>query len=184
MGRAILTAKQARFVEEYLVDLCASAAYKRAGYKARGNVAETNACRLLRNAQVQEAIAVKQRELAAKCEVTTERVIRELASCGFSDPRKLFHENGSIKSIRELDDLTAASISSIETRVELGKGNDAVPVQITKIRLWDKNSALEKLCKHLGLFGEDNKQKAEPDPIAALLREIDGKSTRLTLKGE
>src|SRR5688500_4935605 len=112
MGRPTLTAKQARFVEEYLVDLCASAAYKRAGYKARGNVAETNACRLLRNVQIQEAIAVKQRELAAKCEVNTERVIRELASCGFSDPRKLFHEDGSIKSIRELDDLTAASVSS------------------------------------------------------------------------
>jgi phage terminase small subunit len=182
MSTPKLTAKQARFVEEYLIDLCASAAYQRAGYKARGNVAETNACRLLRNAQVQEAIAVKQRALAAKCEVTAERVIRELAGCGFSDPRKLFSADGSMKSIRELDDSTAASISSIETRVELGKGDDAVPERITRVRLWDKNSALEKLCKHLGLFSEDNRQKAEADPVAALLQEIDGRSTRLTLK--
>lgn len=39
----------------------ASAAYKEAGYSARGNVAETNACRLLRNAQNGTPSRVRQR---------------------------------------------------------------------------------------------------------------------------
>jgi hypothetical protein len=30
----------------------------------------------------------------------------------------------------------------------------------TKIKLWDKNAALEKLMKHLGLYETDNRQKA------------------------
>ncbi len=45
-----LTAKQARFVEEYLVDLNATAAAKRAGSSER--TAEQLGCRLLRNVEV------------------------------------------------------------------------------------------------------------------------------------
>ena len=51
-----LTARQSVFAREYLHDLNAAAAYRRAGYTARGNSAEVNAARLLRNAQVAEAI--------------------------------------------------------------------------------------------------------------------------------
>jgi phage terminase small subunit len=42
-----LTCKQDEFVRHYLVDLNATAAYRRAGYGARGNSAEVNAARLL-----------------------------------------------------------------------------------------------------------------------------------------
>ena len=45
-----LTAKQARFVEEYLVDLNATAAAKRAGPSER--TAEQLGCRLVRNGKV------------------------------------------------------------------------------------------------------------------------------------
>lgn len=40
-GNQPLTLKQQRFVEEMLVDLNATAAYRRAGYAARGNAAES-----------------------------------------------------------------------------------------------------------------------------------------------
>jgi hypothetical protein len=52
----VLTPKQQRFVEQYLVDLNATAAYARAGYVARGRAAEVNASRLLRNAGVASAV--------------------------------------------------------------------------------------------------------------------------------
>lgn len=45
-----------RFVEEYLRDFNATAAYKRAGYSARGHVAEANASRLKRHPDVARAI--------------------------------------------------------------------------------------------------------------------------------
>jgi hypothetical protein len=52
-----LTDKQARFVEEYLVDLDPAAAYQRAGYKPKGNKAARNAAsRLLANVGVGAAI--------------------------------------------------------------------------------------------------------------------------------
>jgi phage terminase small subunit len=34
----------------------------------------------------------------------------------------------------------------------------AVVGQVKKVKLWDKNSALEKAMKHLGLFEKDNSQ--------------------------
>ncbi|MEL0577049.1 terminase small subunit [Pectobacterium punjabense] len=47
---------QACFVNEYLIDMNRTAAYKRAGYKGEGNTAYVNATRMLRNANVARAI--------------------------------------------------------------------------------------------------------------------------------
>ena len=57
-----LTPKQARFVQEYLVDLNATAAAKRAGYSAKN--ADKIGSELLGKTRVSDAIqaAVKQRE--------------------------------------------------------------------------------------------------------------------------
>lgn len=144
-----LTPRQRRFAEEYCVDLNATAAYVRAGYSARGNSAEAAASRLLSNVKVQSIIEQKQKEISKQCEVTAEKVIREVSKLAFSDVRKLFNADGSLKPIHELDDATAAAIASIE--VDL--------TGVRKIKVWDKNSAQERLCKHLGLFREDNGQK-------------------------
>ncbi|MCH8274816.1 MAG: terminase small subunit [Armatimonadetes bacterium] len=73
-----LTPKQQRFVEEYLVDLCASAAYKRAGYKARGNAAEVSACQLLRNPQVQAAIQAGMQKRSKRIEIDQDWVLENL----------------------------------------------------------------------------------------------------------
>ena len=51
-----LTPKQKRFVAEYLIDLNATAAYKRAGYAGKGNSAEVAACVLLSNVKVAKAV--------------------------------------------------------------------------------------------------------------------------------
>lgn len=51
-----LNAKQLRFVEEYLKDLNASAAYQRAGYKAEGKSAGSAGARLLADVRVQAAV--------------------------------------------------------------------------------------------------------------------------------
>src|SRR5690349_21141351 len=98
---AELTPKQQRFATEYCIDLNATAAYVRAGYRARGNSAEVSACRLLRNAKVQEAIEQKQKEVAKRCELTTENIVRETAAVAFSDIRRLFNPDGSPKPIHE-----------------------------------------------------------------------------------
>lgn len=51
-----ISKKHLMFANEYLKDLNATAAYKRAGYTAKGNAAEVNAARLLRHAQVAKIV--------------------------------------------------------------------------------------------------------------------------------
>lgn len=80
-----LTPRQARFVAEYLVDLNATAAYKRAGYRGTGRTAENNASRLLGVAGVQEAIAAARQEQQQRTGLTADWVLaglrREAEDC-------------------------------------------------------------------------------------------------------
>jgi hypothetical protein len=84
-----LTDKQRRFVDEYLIDFNASAAYKRAGYAAKGNAAEVNAARLLRNAQVQAYLSERQKTLQERTEITQEMVLKRWWEIATADPNDL-----------------------------------------------------------------------------------------------
>ena len=128
-----------RFCQEYVVDLNGTQAYIRAGYSERG--AEASASKLLANPKVKARIAELQAKVASKLEITAERVLMETARIAYSDPRKLFNEDGSLKHIKDLDDDTAAAISGIE-----------YDGTVRKIRRYDKNAALANLGKHLKLF--------------------------------
>jgi phage terminase small subunit len=78
-----LTPKQAAFVREYLVDLNGTQAATRAGYSPK--TANEQAARLLANASVQAAVTKGREKLAAKVEVTTERVLGGLLAEAMAD---------------------------------------------------------------------------------------------------
>lgn len=147
-----LTPKQQRFVLEYLIDLNATAAAIRAGYSAKtaGAIGHEN----LTKPEIVAAIELEREKHACKLEITAERVLKELARIGFSDPRKLYKADGSLKPIIELDDDTAATVASVEVFEEFaGRGDEREQIGWTKkLRHWDKVAALEKLGKHLNLF--------------------------------
>lgn len=147
-----LTPKQARFVAEYLVDLNATQAAIRAGYSMK--TADSIGLQLLRKTQVASAIQRGQEERAQRVEVTQDMVVRELARVAFSDARRLFREDGSLKAPHELDDDTAAALASIEILEEYaGSGKERCLVGYTKkVRRWDKTKALELLGRHLSMW--------------------------------
>jgi phage terminase small subunit len=63
-----LASRQLRFVHEYAVDWNATAAYKRAAYKATGHAAEVNASRLLKRAHVAAAVSIRlEQQLKQNC---------------------------------------------------------------------------------------------------------------------
>lgn len=78
---AELNARQARFVEEYLVDGVATQAAVRAGYSPR--TAESQGCRLLRNAKVAAAIAAAREKRSERTGITVDEILGELARVGF-----------------------------------------------------------------------------------------------------
>jgi hypothetical protein len=68
----------------------------------------------------------------------------------------------------------------------MSQGADSPPLYVNKVKLWDKNPALDKLFKHMGLYEADNLQQNPfagdlsklPAPLLQLiqdkLREIGG----------
>lgn len=169
-----LTPRQSLFVLEYLKDQNASAAYKRAGYTADGNAAESAAARLLRNVQIQEAIAEGLTKLRQRVEeetgITLKRVVEEIAKGAFFDPRKMFNEDGSPKTIPDLPDAEAAALAGFEVLEQFeGSGQDRVFVgYLKKFKLSERKGYLDMLMKHLGGYEQDNKQKV--DPLTSLLQ--------------
>lgn len=152
-----LTPKQERFVAEYLVDLNATQAAIRAGYSAK--TAQEQGSRLLSNVMVAAAIKAKQVELAAKHDVTVERIIAELARIGFSDMRKLMTwgpDGVKLKSSDELSDDEALAIAEVSETTTKDGGS-------LKLKVHDKRAALVDLGKHLGMFVD--RVKVERDPL-------------------
>ncbi len=151
-----LSIRQQRFVDEILLDehMRPGPAYERAGYKARGHSAESAGNRLLQNVEVRAAVQAAQNVRSKRVQISQDSTLRELGRVGFSDPRKLFCPDGSLKSVHEWDDETAAFVASVEVFEEhQGTGENRVLVGHTKkLKLWDKVSALEKIARHLGMF--------------------------------
>ncbi len=71
-----LTPKQERFVQEYLKDLNATAAARRAGYSER--TACEQAARLLANVKIQSAVQTAQQARQQRTEVDQDYVIHKL----------------------------------------------------------------------------------------------------------
>ena len=87
-----LTPKQHRFVTEYLVDLNASQAALRAGYSPR--TAPQQGSRLLKNVDVQAAIATQQSQQLQAVEVRIEDVLRDLKAIAHTDLQTLSAQSG------------------------------------------------------------------------------------------
>ena len=85
-----LTQKQTKFCDEYLIDLNATQAYIRAGYKVAN--AEYSASRLLSNDKVSLYIKEKQDEIAHRNDITVDFVvngIKDIALLGEQENNRL-----------------------------------------------------------------------------------------------
>lgn len=145
-----LTAKQERFVAEYLIDLNATQAAIRAGYSKQ--TADKQGSQLLGKTRVAAAIAGAKAKRNKRTEISQDRVVSELAKLGFYDIRKAvrwgdipsregedFSYPVEMISSDDIDDDTAAAISEV-----------ALTAQGVKIKMADKRAALEALLRHMG----------------------------------
>jgi phage terminase small subunit len=149
-----LTAKQDAFAMACAKGDNASKAY-RASYDCRRMSPKTineAACRLLANSKVTARIAQLREPAMKVARLEIEETLRQLACVLRSDARRFFRPDGSPIPVHELDDATAAAISSIELDEE-GRPK--------RIRLWSKTDAIDKAMRHLGLFDRDNRQPAQ-----------------------
>lgn len=153
-----LTPKQDRFVLEYLIDLNATQAAIRAGYSEK--TAQEQSSRLLSNVMVAEAIEKARLKLAAKLEITAERVLAEYAKIGFADIRKMMtwdDERACFVPSTAIDDDTAGAIQSVKSKTRHTydkEGNRETTIEL-EIKAHDKKGALDSISKTLGTFAPD-----------------------------
>ena len=155
-GRSKQSAEERRvlFTEAYLSNgENALQAAISAGFSPK--TAGSQGSRLLKNVEVLSMINSRRAQVTEAAGINTERLMVEIARVAFSDPRKVTNQNGTVKRLHELDDDTAAAVSSFEID---DKG-------AIKYKFWDKNSSIDKAAKIMGLYEKDNAQKNQLDGI-------------------
>lgn len=165
-----LTPKQARFVSEYLIDLNATQAAIRTGYKP--NAADVQGARLLANASVSSAIAEKTKKQLERADLTASRVLEELRRLSFSNVQTLFDAKGNLKPIQDLTPEEASAIASLEIIKKNAEAGDGKIDVVHKLKVWDKTRSLEMLAKHFALLTDVVRVDASEANIARL---IDGR---------
>ena len=164
-----LTIKQERFCQEYIVLKNATKAAIKAGYSKR--TAHSIGFENLKKPEIKKRIDQITKKTTDKLGITRERVLAEMAKLAFSNVKDLTHEDGSLKSIHELSDDAAASISSIEVDslfkiAEGGKGKPKLKTGTTnKIKLWSKDKSLHMLGEHLGILNGEGGDDGDEDEI-------------------
>ena len=145
---AILTEKQATFVQEYLIDLNATQAAIRAGFSP-GSAARY-AVELLNKTHVAEAIRKAMQERNQRVEISQDRILEELSRIAFGDLRDAVTWGPSGVSLKDstvLTDEQAAAIAEVGETVTKDGGS-------TRIKRHDKVKALELLMRHKGMLND------------------------------
>ncbi len=144
--RRDLTGKQRKFVSEYLIHLNATRAAIGAGYSPR-SAADIGYTLLRRHGAVMAAIAQAMEERAQRTQVTTDRIVKELARIAFADIRSFAQwgpDGIGLRPLAEISDDDAAAVAEIYGPGAAGGR--------PKLKLHDKKAALELLARHMGLL--------------------------------
>lgn len=152
-------------MQEYLVDLNATAAAKRAGYNEK--TAYSMGQRLLKNVEVQISIQEAQKSLRNRTEITQDMVIRETAKLAFFDVRKMFDKDGKPLDISQLDDDTAAALVGLDVQ-DVSDGDGEYVGYVKKYKMADKLKALELLGKRFGTWEPQDKEQTEVEDLTPL----------------
>lgn len=151
-----LDEREWRFVEEYLVDLNASAAFRRSNPNYTGKQSDSLACLMMRRPHVQEAI---DGALASRFSITKASILEHLSAVAFAEPGDYADWDSTTglktKASRLLSKHQRRAIQSVEeTESTVGVGKRQKKVRRTRIRLYSKPDALEKLAKVTGILRE------------------------------
>lgn len=141
-----LTAKQERFVEEYLIDLNATQAAIRAGYseKTAAAVGHEN----LRKPKIAEAITAAQSERSERTKIDADWVLTRLAAEAEADVSDLYNENGGLKAVHDWPEIWRKGLVAGLDVEELTVEGEVIG-RVKKLKLSDRIKRIELIGKHV-----------------------------------
>jgi phage terminase small subunit len=146
-----LTAKQERFCREYLKDLNASAAARRAGYSEHG--ARGSGCRILAMPGAQAFINAEQELINTKLSTAAKAINSELLDITNLNRSEFLDPDGDIRNPNELPEHLQGAVQ-VQTKKFKSKGELRT---VTTYSLFNKIQMMEKISNRLG------KQKVIPE---------------------
>lgn len=145
-----LTGKQKRFCEEYIRDYNASRAAREAGYSdnTAGEIGYEN----LKKPEIKAFIRHLQENLAETAGISKLMVLEEYKKMAFSSIANLHNSWIERKEFDELTEAQKACIAEIQTqtRTIVSDDGEVAQVEFVKIKLFDKQKALDAITKLLG----------------------------------
>ena len=174
-----LTPRQARFIEEFLVDANGKQAAIRAGYAAGS--AEVAASKLLRNPKVSAKLKIARQALTERTRIDADRIKRELAIVGFGVMGDFYDpDTGKLLEVHDMSEEAQRRLSAVKVSRERrhtttdGAAETTVEESVIELKTWDKVRALELLGKTFGMFVEKAAIQADVS-LLAITREIEAK---------
>lgn len=185
-----LSKKQELFCKEYLVDLNATQAYKRAGYSVKSdNAAGVEGSKLLRNPKIDARIKELMEERSKRTEITQDFVLQELyaiAKANGSHYSQVVEEpiiqngkyvldpdTGKVKTYKTVDMTPTNKLDEEQRKAIAGIKETKYGIDVST---YDKVKALELLGRHLGMFKDKveitglSEEKSKLDSIITQLR--------------
>ena len=145
-AKAALKARERLFVDEYLLDLNATKAADRAGYKWAGSMG----CRLMQRPAISAAVDAAIADRGRRLGIDSERVLREIAAVAFARLTDAgwwgMRDGKAVVELHDSDELDVATASSISEVKVIGGQH--------RISQAGKMQALTLLARHLGLLND------------------------------
>lgn len=164
-----ITPDQQRFIDEYLIDLNATQAYRRAYPGSSYRTANIEGPKLRVKPSIKAEIDAAKKARRQRTHLTADKVVRELARIAFADVFEVYAADGSILPVRMIPPEVRAAVSAVKVRKErttrrTDRGQDVTVHECeVEYKFWPKVEALSKLCDHLGLAA------GELTPLESLL---------------
>ena len=165
-----MTEKQKIFADEYLIDLNATRAYRKAYPSVKKDETAAQAgSRMLRNVKVAGYIAERMQARQERTEITQDKVLEELAAIAFARATDYAEVKDDQVFIKDTAGLSENQIKAI-AGIKQGKFG-------IEVKLNDKEKALELLGRHLGMFKdrvEVSGLEEEKTKLSDLIRQMRG----------
>ena len=146
-----MSEKHAAFVREYLVDLNATQAAIRAGYSEA--TASQQGARLLANVKIAAAIREAMDQRAERVQLQADEVLAELRALVRSNVKHFkIDDNGSVELASDAPPDAFRAVASVKHKIR--SDDDGNVMREVELKLWDKNSAIDKAMRHLGIFND------------------------------
>lgn len=164
-----LTPRQERFCQEYIIDLNAAGAARRAGYKNTESIYPI-ATTLLRNVKIQKKISELRKDEAGRLNLQKESIMQLLSDIAsakiedITDP-----ETGAILSPEQWPEHMKRAVNGLEADEFYGGPEGAkFPIGMKrKVKLADRLKAIELLNRMLGFNMPDKVAATTPEGEAA-----------------